>query len=183
MTFTPPADQGFVSDSTPSQSRLFPQYGGWRSDFDIIVIGSGMGGGVLADDLGDRLGTQKRILVLEAGSYLYPTHVFNLCRFPNADVARQFGCTTFWQSGNSGSEDYIHERPQLNFGGRSIFWSGLIPEIQPWELDFFPSSVKNDLGHRYLDEAGVIMNESVSMARPHGASATVSARRRSTTSS
>lgn len=163
MTFTPPTYPGFVSDSTPSQSRLFPQYGGWRDDFDIIVVGSGMGGGVLADDLGDRLGAQKRILVLEAGSYLYPTHVFNLCRFPNADVARKFGCTTFWQNGNSGSENYIHELPQLNFGGRSIFWSGLIPEIQPWELDFFPDAVKNDLGHRYLDEAGVIMNESASM--------------------
>jgi choline dehydrogenase-like flavoprotein len=111
MTFTPPTYQDFVSHPTPSQSRLFPQYAGWRDDFDIIVIGSGIGGGVLADDLGDRLGTQKRILILEAGSYLYPTHVFNVSRFPNADVARKFGCTTFWQSGTSGSENYIHERP------------------------------------------------------------------------
>ena len=163
MTFRPPEYENFVATATPSQARLFPQYGGWRNDFDIVVVGSGMGGGVLADDLGDRLGTNKRILVLEAGSYLYPTHVFNVCRFPNADVARQFDCKTFWQPGDSGSENYIHERPQLNFGGRSIFWSGLIPEIQPWELEFFPDAVRNDLDHRYLAEAGVTMNESITM--------------------
>lgn len=163
MTFEPWKYENFVAQSTSSQSRLFPQYGGWRNDFDIIVIGSGMGGGVLADDLGDRLGKQKRILVLEAGAYLYPTHVFNMSRFGNADVAAKFACGTFWQGGNGGTEDYIHERPQLNFGGRSIFWSGLIPRIQQWELDFFPDDVRNALGHRYLDEAGLTMNESRTM--------------------
>lgn len=32
---------------------------------------------MLADDLADRLGRQKRILLLEAGSFIYPTHVYN----------------------------------------------------------------------------------------------------------
>jgi hypothetical protein len=114
----------FVSTLSEAQERLFPQYTGNRNDFDIIIIGSGIGGGVLADDLWDRLGKQKRILVLEAGSYLYPTHVYNICRFPNADVASHFGCKTFWQAGDQNSQNYIHELPQLNFGGRSIFWSG-----------------------------------------------------------
>lgn len=163
MTFRPAEFENFVAADTPSRQRLFPQYLGWRDDFDIIVIGSGMGGGVLADDLGDRLGGQKRVLVLEAGSYLYPTHVFNICRFPNADVAGQFRCKNFWQPGNGGSEHYIHEQPQMNFGGRSVFWSGLIPQLQQWELDFFPGRVKNDLNHRYLAEAGVLMNESRTM--------------------
>ena len=162
MTFRPAEFENFVATDTPSRQRLFPQYGGWKNDFDIIVIGSGMGGGVLADDLGDRLASQKRILVLEAGSYLYPTHVFNICRFPNADVAGQFRCKNFWQREDGGAH-YIHERPQMNFGGRSVFWSGLIPRIQQWELDFFPGRVKQDLEHRYLAEAGVLMNESRTM--------------------
>lgn len=163
MTFHSGTYQNFVSHFSPSQERLFPQYRGLRSDFDIIVVGSGMGGGVLADDLADRLGTQKRILVLEAGSCLYPTHVFNLCRFPNAAVAGHFACQTFWQSGDGGSQYYIHERPQLNFGGRSIFWSGLIPTVQPWELAFFPPRVRQDLAAGLLGEAGAKMNESVTM--------------------
>lgn len=165
MTFTTGTYQNFVTSEGPAQSRLFSQYLGFRNDFDIIVIGSGMGGGILADDLADRLGAQKRILVLEAGSCLYPTHVFNVCRFPNAAVASHFACATFWQSGDSESQHYIHERPQLNFGGRSIFWSGLIPVVQPWELEFFPPRVRQDLIAGLLDEAGDKLNQSVTMGR------------------
>jgi hypothetical protein len=116
-----------VSQPSKAQERLFLQYLGHRNDFDIIIVGSGVGGGVLADDLAERLGKHKRILVLEAGSFLYPTHVYNMCRFPNASLAKHFGCDTFYQHGNSSSEHFIGEKPQLNFGGRSIFWSGLIP--------------------------------------------------------
>jgi hypothetical protein len=166
MTFHASTFENFVSQHSESQWRLFPQYLGHRPDFDIAVIGSGMGGGVLADDLADHARDQKRILVLEAGSYLYPTHVYNLCQFPNAEVARHFACKTFWQWGNDRSEYYLHERPQLNFGGRSIFWSGLIPTIQPWELAFFPDAVRQDLdAGGELREAGLAMNESVSMGR------------------
>ena len=42
-------------------------------------------------------------------------------------------------------ELFIGGQPQLNFGGRSIFWSGLIPTLQQWELDFFPPKVREDL--------------------------------------
>src|SRR5687767_4161027 len=122
MTFQASTYENLVSQQSESQWRLFPQYLGQRQDFDIVVIGSGMGGGVLADDLADHAGNRQRILVLEAGSFLYPTHVYNLCRFPNSELARHFACKTFWQWGNENSQHYIHERPQLNFGGRSVFW-------------------------------------------------------------
>ena len=82
MSFNSSTYVNFVSENSAAQERLFLQYLGYRSDFDIIIIGSGIGGGVLADDLAERLGKQKRILVLEAGSFLYPTHVYNVCRFP-----------------------------------------------------------------------------------------------------
>ena len=163
MTFTAGTYVNFVSATSTAQERLFLQYIGPRNDFDIIVVGSGVGGGILADDLADRLGEQKRILVLEAGSYLYPTHVYNLCRFPNSSLARHFGCNSFWQYGNSDTAHYIGEKPQLNFGGRSVFWSGLIPTIQDWELEFFPSRVRQDLRGGLLNAAGALMNESRSM--------------------
>jgi hypothetical protein len=163
MTFTAATYVNLVSAASAAQERLFLQYIGPRNDFDIVIVGSGIGGGVLADDLADRLGDRKRILVLEAGSFLYPTHVYNLCRFSNASLAKHFGCDTFWQGGDPGSESFIGEKPQLNLGGRSIFWSGLIPEIQSWELDFFPPRVRQDLENGLLDEAGETMNESRSM--------------------
>jgi hypothetical protein len=161
--FTASTYTNLVSEATESQGRLFRQYVGARNDFDVIIVGSGIGGGILADDLADRLGTSRRILVLEAGSFVYPTHVYNLCRFANSAVARQYGCKTFEQAGNEGSEFFIGERPQLNFGGRSIFWSGLIPTIQAWELDFFPPAVRQDLEGGLLTTAGEVMTESRSM--------------------
>ena len=163
MSFTASTYANFIAASTPSQERLFLQYLGPRDDFDIIIIGSGIGGGVLADDLADRVGKQIRILVLEAGSFVYPTHVYNICRFSNSAVARHFACDTFTQNGNEAAPNYIGEKPQLNFGGRSIFWSGLIPSIQEWELEFFPPRVRHDLKSGLLSLAGETMNESRSM--------------------
>lgn len=163
MTFSASTYANFVSGTGASQQRLFLEYMSPRNDFDIIIVGSGVGGGVLADDLADRRGNDKRILVVEAGSFLYPTHVYNFCRFSNASVAKHFGCDTFWQYGNPGTQHYIGEKPQLNFGGRSIFWSGLVPTIQGWELDFFPPQVRQDLQNGLLLEAGATMNESRSM--------------------
>lgn len=163
MTFNASTYVNFVSESSEAQDRLFLRYIGPRNDFDIIIVGSGIGGGVLADDLAERLGNRKRILVLEAGSFIYPTHVYNLCHFSNSSLAKHFGCDTFWQGGDSGSQNYIGEKPQLNFGGRSIFWSGLIPSVQRWELDFFPPRVRQDLESGLLNQAGGTMNESRSM--------------------
>lgn len=163
MVFTPATYVNLVAQDSAARERLFLQYLGPRNDFDVIIVGSGMGGGILADQLAERLGKVKRILVLEAGSFLYPTHVYNMCRFPNASLARHFGCDTFWQQGDDRSEFFIGEKPQLNFGGRSIFWSGLIPRLQRWELEFFPDEVRQDLEAGLLDTAGDTLNESRSM--------------------
>jgi choline dehydrogenase-like flavoprotein len=163
MTFTRYTFGNFVAEDSRARERLTLQYLGHRNDFDIIVVGSGIGGGVLADALAEQIGWHKRILVLEAGAFLYPTHVYNFCRFPNSAIAKHFGCDTFRQSGHPGSEDYIGEKPQLNFGGRSVFWSGLIPKVQDWELEFFPDRVRTDLTSGLLDQAGGAMNESRSM--------------------
>jgi hypothetical protein len=70
MTFDRFTFPNFVTEDNAARERLFLQYLGPRDDFDIIIVGSGMGGGVLADDLAERAGSHKPILVLEAGSFL-----------------------------------------------------------------------------------------------------------------
>lgn len=67
MTFQAPHFQGLVALASEVQERLFTQYGGHRH-FDLAIVGSGVGGGLLADELANRVGGAKRILVLEAGS-------------------------------------------------------------------------------------------------------------------
>ena len=150
-----------VSEKTQAHTRLIRDYDGAERDFDYIIVGSGMGGGILADDLADRLGQSQRILMLDAGSFIYPTHVYNISRIPNSAVANHFGVDNFKQSRTD--HQFIGGKPQLAFGGRSIFWSGLIPQAQGWELDFFPDNVRSALSSNYFDLAADRMNESISL--------------------
>jgi hypothetical protein len=150
-----------VAEKTQAHTRLIRDYDGANRDFDYIIVGSGMGGGILADDLADRLGQSHRILVLDAGSLIYPTHVYNISRIPNFAVANHFGVDNFKQSPSD--HHFIGGKPQLAFGGRSIFWSGLIPQAQGWELDFFPDNVRSDLSSNYFDLAADQMNASISL--------------------
>src|SRR5438067_12235269 len=95
--FTPQTYENLLIQSSETQKRLFMQYSDANLDYDVVIVGSGMGGGILADDLADNYDSTKRILVLEAGSYLFPTHVHNLCRFHNYEVAQNYAARTFAQ--------------------------------------------------------------------------------------
>jgi choline dehydrogenase-like flavoprotein len=149
-----------VSQKTEAHTRLIRDYDGPNPDFDYIVIGSGIGGGIVADELADR-NRGKRILVVDVGSFVYPTHVYNICRFVNSDVANHFGADNFRQTETP--QRFIGGKPQLAFGGRSIFWSGLIPQPQEWELDFFPATIRADLNGQFLKLAGERMNASLTL--------------------
>jgi GMC oxidoreductase len=151
-----------VAEKPQAHTRLIRDYDELGNrDFDFIIIGSGIGGGILADDLADRLGRSHRILLLDAGSFIYPTHVYNISRVPNFSVAEHFGVDSFQKWPDDAF--FIGGKPQMAFGGRSIFWSGLIPQVRDWELEFFPDSVRNDLTAQYLALAGERMNVSSSL--------------------
>jgi len=52
--------------------------------------------------------------------------------------------------------------PQMNFGGRSLFWSGLIPRMKDWELANWPQAIADDLRHSRYDKAEAVMRKHVS---------------------
>lgn len=107
--------------------------------FDVIVIGSGIGGGTVADQLSD-MGLE--VLVLEAGGYLFPAHVANL---PRRHRIGRFDKHVWNLFEEFKVQNYVNDSTTrydggqaFNLGGRSLFWGGLIPRMSWWELDLWP---------------------------------------------
>ena len=119
------------------QETVYP-CGRHDHEYDVIVIGSGMGGGTLADALSD---AEVKVLLLEAGGLRFPVHFNELPRHEVSWVSRD-------QLDHFDNEEHSSLNPGVHFnlGGRSVYWSGLIPRMQQWEFDQdWPHAVRNDL--------------------------------------
>src|SRR6185437_3142398 len=111
--------------------------GGRRRDFDVVVIGGGTFGAVVAEHLFVTDVTHsRRILVLEAGPFVLPEHVQNLPFLGGAPDLR-----SPWV--NHPALSY----PGLIFaiGGRSLTWGGWSPELLDEEMTAWPPSARNAL--------------------------------------
>jgi choline dehydrogenase-like flavoprotein len=94
----------------------------------------------LADDLADR---GAKVLLLEAGSLLFPTHIYNL---PGSwdPLKDQYFVYQHELAPGSTFEGGV----KVNFGGGSVFWSGIIQEANEWEFgSAWPVSVLRYLLH------------------------------------
>src|SRR5215212_1888032 len=124
--------------------------GGRRRDFDVIIIGGGTFGGVVAEHLFISDATRsRRILVLEAGPFVLPEHVQNLPYMGGAPDLR-----VPWVN-----------HPALNYaglifaiGGRSLTWGGWSPELLDVEMTAWPQTTRDALrpagpGEGYFGQA------------------------------
>lgn len=111
--------------------------GGHKRDFDVIVIGGGTFGAVMAEHLLVADPTRsRRILVLEAGPFVLPEHVQNMPFMGGAPDMR-----VPWLN-----------HPALNYGGlifaiggRSLTWGGWSPELLDEEMAAWPAATREAL--------------------------------------
>ncbi|KAF5632436.1 uncharacterized protein FTJAE_7546 [Fusarium tjaetaba] len=128
------------------------------NSYDYIIVGSGFGGGPLAEQL---VSQQYKVLLIERGSVIFSTHVLNTSRpyfsrgasnSPEGNervydaVKAKVQCT-------DRSDSYVGG-PVYCVGGRSNLWGTWIPEIGDETLGaFFPTDVvdylKGDLVQGY----------------------------------
>jgi GMC oxidoreductase len=120
--------------------------------FGAIIVGAGMYGGAVATEL-YRL-TGRRILVLDAGTFLVPEHIQNMAQIgfnvpgaipPAADprVPRELVWGMPWR----GNVDF----PGLAYcaGGKSLFWGGWCPRLTPADLNEWPPATAAYLNANY----------------------------------
>lgn len=154
VTF-PPVDEVLIENGYVQQ-RFFEPNVDENHLYDVIVIGSGIGGGIVAEQASD-LGLD--VLVLELGSYLFPTHVGNLPRQHQLAPWVDKNIWDLWDDfqvknyTNTPGSQYQGGQG-FNLGGRSLFWGALIPRMTWWELDSWPQEVK-----WYLEDQGYELAE------------------------
>ena len=110
--------------------------------FDVVVIGAGMFGGYIAEKLYRHAANiGLRVLVVEAGDFLLPTHVQNLPRIGLGAPTEQIVAVN---AQDPGTQNLVWGHPWRSnqefpglaycFGGRSIFWGGWSPRLTPADL-------------------------------------------------
>ncbi len=126
--------------------------------FDVVVIGAGMYGAYCAEKL-YRAGSSSalRILVVDAGAFLLPSHIQNLPQ----QLGGKMGGPSYLRTRDdaTGAQNVIWGMPWISnegfpglaycIGGRSLFWGGWSPALTDADLANWP----NDLV-TYLKGAG-----------------------------
>jgi hypothetical protein len=117
--------------------------------FDAVVIGAGMFGGYIAEKLyrqGGPIG--MRVLVIEAGAFLLPSHIQNLPQ----RLGGKIGGVDFLRTRDDGkAQNVIWGMPWISnegfpglaycVGGRSLFWGGWSPRLTANDLANWPANV------------------------------------------
>lgn len=119
-----------------------------RETWDVIVIGSGMGGGTVSDALAEK---GLAVLVIEAGTLTFQSNVYNLPGDKYRWNLKHGVRTSVVVPPNKKTlpPSEFDSRLNINMGGMSAFWSGQIPRMASWELEHWPEGVQNYLGKEY----------------------------------
>jgi choline dehydrogenase-like flavoprotein len=124
---------------------------GQQRAFDVIVIGGGTFGAVVAEHLFvNDVTHSRRILVLEQGPFVLPEHVQNM---PFQTAPTQSGGAPDMRVPWVNHPDLKYSGMIYAIGGRSLTWGGWSPELLDEEMTAWPAATRDELRNRYFAEA------------------------------
>ncbi|KAG9030682.1 hypothetical protein FRB95_003643 [Tulasnella sp. JGI-2019a] len=147
--------------------------------YDIIIVGTGIGGGVLAHDLyetNSRIGdAAQNILVIEKGGLIFHSHCLNTSRSEGSGDNRGEQNETIFahfkedykvelkDSTESGAPPATWKGgPMYCVGGRSAAWGLFAPRVHDGTLArWFPKKVEAELKNTYFEKAEALLNLSL----------------------
>lgn len=139
-THSPPYCPPFPPDYLDNWIPVTPLSQMAATEYDVLIIGSGAGGGSMLWRLCDRLGrSRKRIGIIERGGTLLQTNADNIPTIGGWQRKIRYYYNprvSFPVSGMPGA------RQCFALGGRSIFWSAVTPRFAPFVFDSWPITYK-----------------------------------------
>jgi choline dehydrogenase-like flavoprotein len=151
--FCPPASE---SEFLPSWIPLTSVEQMAETEYDVLIVGSGAGGGAALWRLCEQWGNNgKKIGIVERGPLFLPTHVANIATI-NGDSFRLYAPPQI--------TDLIgHRLPQFSgmklvyaVGGRTLLWGAITPRVPDFELATWPVPIREM--ELYYNIAEEVMN-------------------------
>lgn len=145
-----------------------------RKDYDVIIVGTGFGGGAVLWRLCEKWRKSgKRIAVIETGDLLLPTHAQNIPTLNGVRRDRFYRNPKLWKTIDTANakgmgDPSLHPAAPHYFdeffalGGRSLIWGAVCPRMHP--IDIAQWSISLAEMNRYYTIAEQVMNVSADFA-------------------
>ena len=111
-----------------------------RTEYDVLIVGSGAGGGAVLWRLCEQWKEQgKRIGIIERGNQVLQMHARNLPTMNQERLTEYFNYISRPLPG--ATPEYPDARQVFALGGRTLFWYAFTPRMHEWDLVKWPVPV------------------------------------------
>ena len=132
-----------------------------NTEYDVLIVGSGAGGGAVLWRLCEQWkGQGKRIGIIERGNQVLQMHARNLPTMNQERLTEYFNYISRPLPG--ANPEYPDARQVFALGGRTLFWYAFTPRMHEWDLVKWPVPI--DELESYYGIAEQVMNVTESFA-------------------
>ncbi|MFC4768658.1 GMC oxidoreductase [Effusibacillus consociatus] len=128
--------------------------------YDVIIVGSGAGGGAVLWRLCERWRKNgERVALLEAGDLLLQTHAYNLPTFDSARLTKFLANPKIGRPIGAEWPDYPGATEFLALGGKTLHWGAVSPRFHPEDFKYWPIQYKELVPYYLIAERVMNINQ------------------------